>query len=172
MIMSVVRQFVRPLAWTLAVTALYAGVAVLIGMTSETSTRAATTERVVTDRLTGLALYGFDPVAYFTESGPRQGSDGYELSWAGATWRFQNEGNRAAFMQSPEVYEPRYGGYDPVAVADGLPTSGHPSVWLVHADRLYVFHSEKNRAAFATDPAAVIERADARWPEVRKHLVP
>ena len=54
--MSVLRQFLRPLAGTLVVTALYAGIAVLIGMTSETASRAATTERVVTDRLTGLAL--------------------------------------------------------------------------------------------------------------------
>lgn len=170
--MSLVRQFLRPLAWTLAVTALYAGVAVLIGMTGESSSRAATTERVVTDRLTGLALYGFDPVAYFTEQGPLQGSDAYELSWAGATWRFRNEGNREAFMQAPGVYEPRFGGYDPVAVGEGLPTSGHPSVWTIHGDRLYVFHSEKNRARFADDPQGVLEKADARWPSVREQLVP
>lgn len=170
--MSVVRQFLRPLAWTLVVTALYAGVAVLIGMSGETASRAATTERVVTDRLTGLALYGFDPVAYFTESGPRLGSEDYELSWAGATWRFRNEGNRDAFMQAPTVYEPRFGGYDPVAVADGLPTAGHPSVWLIHGERLYVFHSEKSRALFAADPAVLAARAEARWPAVRDQLVP
>jgi hypothetical protein len=170
--MSVMRQFLRPLAWTLAVTALYAGVAVLIGMSGDSSTRAATTERVVTDRLTGLALYGFDPVAYFTESGPRQGSDAVELAWSGATWRFQNEGNRDAFMQAPDVYEPRYGGYDPVAIAEGTPTGGHPSVWLIHRERLFVFHSEKNRTRFADDPSAMIESADARWPQVRRSLVP
>jgi hypothetical protein len=170
--MSVMRQFFRPLAWTLAVTALYAGVAVLIGMTSESSTRAATTERIITDRLTGLALYGFDPVAYFTEGGPQQGADSYELSWAGATWRFRNEGNRDAFMQAPGIYEPRFGGYDPVAVAEGIPTGGHPSVWLIHRERLYVFHSEKNRATFAEEPAAVIEKAETQWPQIRNQLVP
>jgi YHS domain-containing protein len=170
--MSVVRQFLRPLAWTLAVTALYAGIAILIGMAGETTSRAATTERVVTDRLTGLALYGFDPVAYFTEQGPHEGSGDYELSWAGVTWRFRSEGNREAFMQHPAVYEPRFGGYDAVALGEGLPATGHPSVWAIHGERLYVFHSAKNRDRFASDPAAVIERAEARWPAVRAQLVP
>ena len=32
----------------------------------------------------------------------------------GAIWRFRNEGNRAAFAADPEVYMPRFGGYDPV----------------------------------------------------------
>jgi YHS domain-containing protein len=170
--MSVLRQFLRPLAGTLVVTALYAGIAVLIGMTSETASRAATTERVVTDRLTGLAIYGFDPVAYFTEREPRQGSATYELSWAGATWRFLNEGNRDAFMQDPETYEPRYGGHDPVAIGAGVPTAGHPSIWTVFEQRLYVFHSEKNKAAFLADPSRALDRAEMQWPAVKAQLIP
>lgn len=171
--MSVMRQFVRPLAWTLAVTALYAGVAIGIAVIGgETTSRAATTERIVTDRLTGLALYGFDPVAYFTDQAPREGVATYELPWAGVTWRFVNEGNRDAFMQNPDVYEPRFGGYDPMAVSEGLPATGHPSVWAIHHDRLYVFHSEANRARFMTDPDAAVRSADRRWPQVRAALVP
>lgn len=171
--MTLVRQFLRPLAWTLAVTVLYACVAVLIGMSGiDEGPRAATTERVVVDRLTGVALYGIDPVAYFTEGGPRSGSTEFELNWAGATWRFQNEGNRAAFIRHPGVYEPRYGGYDPVAVAEDIPTAGHPSIWLVHGDRLYIFHSERNRTVFATDPDKAIARAERGWPAVRQRLVP
>lgn len=169
--MSVMRQFLRPLLLTLAVTGLYAGVAVVIGMTGDES-RAATTERVVTDRLTGLAIYGYDPVAYFTESEPREGIAAYELSWAGATWRFSSEGNRDAFMQDPSVYEPRYGGYDPVAIGTGVPTPGHPGVWLVHNQRLYVFHSEANRALFMTSPAEAIQRAEGHWAQVKAQLVP
>lgn len=171
--MTLVRHFLRPMAWTLVVAALYGGLAVLIGMTGlDGPPQAATTERIVTDRMTGVALYGMDPVAYFTEGGPRQGSPDFELSWAGATWRFQNEGNRTAFMQHPGVYQPRYGGYDPVAVAEETPTAGHPSIWLVHNDRLYVFHSEGNRTLFATDPDKAIARAERAWPTVRDRLVP
>src|SRR5437870_9340989 len=81
---------------------------------------AATTGRVVTDRHTGLALYGFDPVAYFTDAKPMAGRPDFEYWFGGAIWRFRNEGNRAAFIARPDVYAPRYGGYDALALARGL----------------------------------------------------
>ena len=77
-------------------------------------------ERVVTDPRTGLALYGFDPVGYFTDGKPLIGRAELELSFAGAIWRFHNEGNRAAFRDHPEVYVPCYGGYDPVSMVRGV----------------------------------------------------
>ena len=58
--------------------------------------RAATTEWVVTNRYTGLAIDGFDPVAYFVDAAPKVGRAELEFRFRGATWRFQNEGNRAA----------------------------------------------------------------------------
>src|ERR1700759_5725412 len=59
---------------------------------------AATTERLVADRYTGLAIGGFDPVAYFTDARPLAGAPAFEVSEAGAIWRFRNEGNRAFFI--------------------------------------------------------------------------
>jgi hypothetical protein len=45
---------------------------------------------------TGLALSGYDPVAYFTRRMPTFGRPDIELSFKGAVWRFQNSGDRAA----------------------------------------------------------------------------
>ena len=67
-------------------------------------------------------------------------------------WRFRNEGNRAAFVADPEVYMPRFGGYDPVAVARGASAPGHPELWLIAEERLYLFYSAAARDAFAGDP--------------------
>src|ERR1700747_2872684 len=92
---------------------------------------AATTERLVVDRHTGLALYGFDPVAYFTDSRPLAGRPELELLFAGGGWRSRNEGNRAAFIDRPDVYMPRFGGYDVLAVARGVAVPGNPQYWLV-----------------------------------------
>src|SRR5262249_25442607 len=64
---------------------------------------ATTTEQVVTDRNTGLAISGFDPVAYFVDGAPLQGKDAFEYAFAGAVWRFRNEGNRGAFIADPDV---------------------------------------------------------------------
>ena len=113
---------------------------------------AATTERVVINRYTGLAIDGFDPVAYFVDAAPKIGRAELELRYAGATWRFRNEGNRAAFAADPDVYMPRFGGYDPIAVARGAATPGHPELWLIAGKRLYLFYSAEARAAFIANP--------------------
>jgi YHS domain-containing protein len=133
---------------------------------------AATTERVVINRHTGLAIDGFDPVAYFTDGAPSLGRSRFEVRHAGATWRFRNEGNRAAFAADPEVYMPRFGGYDPIAAARGVAVPGHPSLWLIAEGRLYLFYSDEARAQFAEDPEQAIDAAERHWPEVVETLVP
>lgn len=132
--------------------------------------RAATTERVVIDRHTGLAIYGVDPVAYFTAGKPVVGKAEFEHRHAGAIWRFDNEGNRAAFAADPEVYMPRFGGYDPVGIARGLSTPGFAELWVVHNDRLYLFYTADARKTFQDNPASVIAAASARWAEVKGGL--
>jgi len=132
--------------------------------------RAATTERIVVDRHTGLAIYGIDPVAYFTERKPVAGREEFEHRFAGAVWRFDNEGNRAAFIAHPSVYMPRYGGYDPVGIARGVSTAGYPDLWVVYGERLYLFYTAEARQTFIGDPAVVIASASARWAEVRSEL--
>ena len=132
----------------------------------------ATTERVVVDRHSGLALSGFDPVAYFTDASPVQGRREYEYTLRAVTWRFRNEGNRAAFVANPDVYTPQLGGYDAVSAARGVAAPGHPALFLIHERRLYLFYTPETRDEFAADPQGVWTRALGRWPEVLKTLVP
>ena len=133
---------------------------------------AATTQRIVIDRHTGLALYGFDPVAYFTDLQAMVGRPEFELVFAGAVWRFRNEGNRAAFRERPDVYMPRFGGYDVLAVGRGVAVPGDPRLWAVTGDRLYLFETFAARQAFAADPDKALAAAQALWPEVIRTLVP
>lgn len=131
---------------------------------------AATTERVVTDHHTGLALYGVDPVAYFTDRKPVEGKPDFEFRHLGVVWRFHNEGNRAAFTANPEVYMPRYGGYDPVGIGRGRATPGYPTLWIIFDERLYLFYTADARAAFIASPGTVIASASARWATVKSEL--
>jgi hypothetical protein len=133
---------------------------------------ATTTERIVTDRLTGIAIGGFDPVAYFTDHEPVPGHPDFELSEGGVVWRFANEGNRAAFAADPNVYTPQFGGYDPIAVARGASAAGHPEIWLISGSRLYLFYSAEARDTFAADPDAARVAAEENWPRVLRTLVP
>jgi hypothetical protein len=132
--------------------------------------QAATTERVVVDRFTGLAIDGFDPVAYFADSHPVVGAVEFEASQAGAVWRFRNASNRAAFVAHPEIYGPQFGGYDPIDLARGVTFAGNPRFWLVCGERLYLFGREASRDAFAADPARVLREASRRWPGLEQKL--
>ena len=122
------------------------------------------------DAHTGLAISGFDPVAYFTDGKPEPGRSGLELNLGGAVWQFRNEGNRAAFAEHPDVYAPRFGGYDPVAIARGVSVPGHPLIWAVVGERLYLFYDVEARAAFLADPGRLLVAAERKWPALAKDL--
>jgi hypothetical protein len=155
----------RPtLAGVALAAALAAAAAPLVG--------AATTERIVVDPHTGLAIHGFDPVAYFTDAAAAVGRADLELSYAGTVWRFRNAGNRTAFSERPDIYMPRFGGYDPIVLGRTVAAPGHPQLWLIADDRLYLFYSPDTREAFAADARRSIAAAQANWPEVMRSLVP
>jgi hypothetical protein len=129
-------------------------------------------ERIVVDWHTGLAIDGYDPVAFLTDGKPVQGRADLELRRDGVIWRFTNVGNRAAFAAAPNVYMPQYGGYDPVGVARGLAVAGSPSMWLIQGQRLFLFYDNARRQKFANDPSRVTASADRKWPEVQRTLTP
>jgi hypothetical protein len=146
------------------------GIAVCGAIFAPTAILAAASEWIVVDAHTGLAISGFDPVAYFTDAKPKYGRPNLELRLDATVWRFQNEGNRAAFAEHPEVYTPRFGGYDPVAVARGNSVPGHPLFWAVTGERLYFFYNAEARAAFLADPGRILETAERKWPEVARTI--
>ncbi|QOZ75192.1 hypothetical protein XH83_06930 [Bradyrhizobium sp. CCBAU 53351] len=133
-------------------------------------TEAATTERVVVNRFTGVAIQGFDPVAYFVDGEAVQGTAEFEANLWGAVWRFRNEGNRASFLAHPEVYGPQFGGYDPADIARGVTVAGNPRFFVIAAQRLYLFSREANRDAFAADPERFLYEVGKRWPALLEQL--
>jgi YHS domain-containing protein len=130
------------------------------------------TERIVVDRHTGLAIDGYDPVAFYTDGKPVPGSPDFELQYGGAVWRFCNFGNRAAFAERPDVYMPKFGGYDPVGVARGVAVAGRPDVWLISGERLFLFYDSHRLETFAADPERYTSAAERKWPAVLQTLSP
>ena len=59
----------------------------------------------------GVAVKGYDTVAYFTEGKPIEGKKEFETEWKGAKWRFANASHLEMFTADPEAYAPQYGGY-------------------------------------------------------------
>jgi YHS domain-containing protein len=144
----------------------------LVATVAAFATKAATSERIVNDPLTGVALYGYDPVAYFIDKAARSGETEYEFRFAGLIWRFRSEANRAAFIRAPENYVPAFGGYDPLAVSTGVPLEGNPAFFAVHEQKLFLFAREESLARFLANPKNLLDAAANAWPAVQKKLVP
>jgi hypothetical protein len=128
-------------------------------------------ELYVADLYTGLAIAGYDPVAYFVDGTPVLGRADFELRFERGVFRFRNQGNQAAFVANPEIYKPQFGGYDPIALARGVALAGNPFEWLIFGNRLYFFYSSQDRAAFAANPQDATAAAGERWPEVSRTLI-
>jgi hypothetical protein len=150
-----------------------AGLAVALALWATTSSAlAALTQRVVVDWHSGLAINGFDPVTFFTDGKSELGSGNFEFRYAGAVWRFTNSGNRAAFAERPDVYMPKYGGYDPVDVARGVAVPGNPQLWAIVNERLFLFYDDAQRKKFLSNPARYLATSERRWPDVISTLDP
>lgn len=126
-------------------------------------------ETMQRDLRTGLALNGFDPVAYQLEGRPTAGQPQHELIQNGSVWRFASAANLAAFRDAPEIYAPAFAGFDPIGVAEGVAVDSDPSRFAVIGSRLFLFSSEENRRRFLKD-RSLLGMADARWGTVRRSV--
>ena len=124
----------------------------------------------VTDPLTGIGIYGMDPVSYFTEPQPLQGRSDFEYIWNNVPWHFATAANRDIFKGSPEIYAPQFGGHGAMGVARGYVSDSDPRMYIVFKQRLYFFYSAANREAFLLAPDEAATEAEARWPQLSKNL--
>lgn len=114
----------------------------------------------------GVAISGYDAVAYFVENRAVPGIADHALRWRGATWYFVSAKNMEAFEMNPSAYAPQYGGYCAYAVARGSAGASAPEAFAVHGGRLYLNSSVAIREVWAEDMAENIRRADANWPGI------
>ena len=110
-----------------------------------------------------LMLKGHDPVAYFTAGRHTLGRPDIKAVHEGATYRFSNEENRAAFVKEPARYAPQFGGFCANGIAYGIPWGGDPDTWKIIDGRLYIFGGESSRKYFLMDEKRNIGLADAYW---------
>ena len=74
----------------------------------------------------GMALKGYDAVAYFAVDSAVKGDAKYSYVWNGAKWLFSSEENMNKFMADPEAYAPQFGGYCAYAVSEGYTADADP----------------------------------------------
>ena len=111
----------------------------------------------------GVAVKGYDPVAYFNDGKPVKGSPEHAFKWQGATWRFVSEEHRDAFMREPTKYAPQYGGYCAFAVSQGSIVDIDPNQWKIVNGRLYLNANVLAQTLWAHEPEGHIKKGDANW---------
>ncbi|MCX4240569.1 YHS domain-containing (seleno)protein [Paraliomyxa miuraensis] len=117
----------------------------------------------------GLAIEGYDPVAYFPEGGgaPQPGRADLELQHEGVTYRFATPENLERFRAAPGRYEPAYGGWCAYAMGKtGRTVKVDPEAFLIEGDRLLLFYRTKmadTREKWAEEPGQLRPRAEREW---------
>ena len=118
----------------------------------------------------GVAIMGYDPVAYFTDGQARKGSEEFAYDWLGTPWHFASDGHRELFIGDPAKYAPQYGGHCTLGVANGESTINiDPEAWRIIDGKLYLNYAD-DPLLDAPERAVYLAKADANWPAIKARL--
>jgi hypothetical protein len=138
-------------------------VALYVGVLAPAVAGAETSAVAPVNSADGVALKGYDPVAYFTTGAPTPGVDGYTLRWKGVTYRFASAENRARFNADPERYAPQYGGYCAYAMSINRIADIDPARWTIVDGKLYLNNNLLSQALWSVSTRGKIGSADRHW---------
>lgn len=114
----------------------------------------------------GLAIGGYDPVAYFTDYAAVHGDETYAVEFDGIRFLFKNADNRHQFLQDPNRYMPQFGGYSTFALAKGKLYGADPTVFDIIDGRLYLSRNERVQELWHRNPEGYIRQAEENWSEL------
>jgi YHS domain-containing protein len=148
----------------LAFGVMVATAAVTLASAGKFTAEAAGKMPVNTIGLKGVAIKGYDAVAYFTKGAPSKGSKQFSLQHQGAEWRFASAEHKALFAANPEKYIPAYGGYCAYGVAQGHLVKIEPDAWAIRDGKLYLNYDSGVQRTWSKRPARYISTANQKWP--------
>jgi hypothetical protein len=118
----------------------------------------------------GIAIKGYDPVAYFIKGRAMKGSEEFAHKWLGTSWHFANAKHRDLFAAAPVKYAPQFGGYCADGTAYGQNTANiDPEAWRIIDGKLYLNY-DKGAAAELEEIPGQINKAKANWPNIKAKL--
>jgi len=116
----------------------------------------------------GVALKGYDPVAYFSDGKPVKGEPSYLSRYKGATYQFASAAHRDTFAADPAKYAPQYGGYCAQAISTNKIADISPNAWKVVDQKLYLNNNIIAQKLWEHDNAEHIVKGDRNWPAYPK----
>ena len=114
----------------------------------------------------GVAIKGYDPVAYITKQQALKGSPRHAVKFMGSTFHFSSAANRDTFEKQPERFAPQYGGYCAFGVTKGYKASIDPGAYTIVEEKLYLNYSQSVMKQWRADIPGNIQKGDQNWPDV------
>ena len=113
---------------------------------------------------TGVAIQGYDPVAFFTDNRPVKGKPEFPARQNGALYYFTSKEHRELFKGDPAKYEPQFGGYCAYGVSKGKLVEIDVDAFQILNGRLLLQYSKGVRDDFNKDAKGNLAKAEANWP--------
>ena len=115
----------------------------------------------------GLAIEGYDPVAYFTQHKAIKGGKENAVSYQGVLYYFSSSANKELFKKNPGKYQPEYGGWCAYAMgASGEKVEVDPETFKVADGKLFLFYNKyfnNTLKSWDKDEKNLHQKADANW---------
>lgn len=119
--------------------------------------------------LNDVAIKGYDPVSYFVDSMPTQGSSEYTATYKNAIYQFNSASNRDTFRANPEKFAPQYGGYCAFGVTKERKFDTDPTAWRIADAKLYLNLNKKVQKFWLKNVPDNISSANDIWPEIKNY---
>ena len=156
------RRLLKPL--TLALIAGIPG-GILVAPPANAVVKGSTSEINVDEH--GIALSGYDPVAYFDSGKPTPGVESLSASYDGTRYLFATAAHQKTFVDNPRKYVPEFGGFCAVGASFGEKVGTDPQTGKVVNGKLYLNYNARALALFNKDETGTIRKAEANWPAIK-----
>lgn len=118
----------------------------------------------------GLAIGGYDPVAYFMAGKPIEGKKENTLTIDGVSYLFSTPQNKELFRANPAKYQPQYGGWCAYAMgSSGEKVEIDPETFKILDGKLYLFYNKffnNTLKSWNKDEPGLKTKADANWVKI------
>jgi YHS domain-containing protein len=111
----------------------------------------------------GVAIQGYDPVAYFKQKKPVKGSPKNQSVYQGAKFYFASAADKKEFDKSPTKYAPTYGGYCANSLRKGVLKNGDPNIFYIYKGKLYFCSTKAAAEEFEKDIDKHLIETDDNW---------
>ena len=112
----------------------------------------------------GVAIQGYDPVAFFTDGKPVKGDPKFLSKRDGAIYYFASKEHKDLFNADPAKYEPCFGGYCAYGVSRKKLVEIDVNASQIVDGKLLLQYSKGVRDDFNKDQAGNLAKANANWP--------